>query len=57
MDYEKIGKFLSELRKEQGMPELSSIIPLCEVLKINVNELISGEKLTEVRYSERLRRI
>ena len=78
MDQEKIGRFLAELRKEQGMtqqqladaigvsnktiskwecgkgmPELSSIIPLCQTLHINVNELLSGERLPEDGYSKK----
>lgn len=78
MDQEKIGRFLSELRKEQGltqqqladsigvsnktiskwecgkgMPEISSIMPLCQILQINVNELISGERLPEDGYSKK----
>lgn len=78
LNQEKIGKFLSELRKEQGMtqqqladtigvsnktiskwecgkgiPELSSILPLCQTLGINVNELLSGERLPEDGYSEK----
>lgn len=78
MDQKKIGSFLSELRKEQGMtqqqladaigvsnktvskwecgkgmPEISSITPLCQTLQINVNELLSGEHLPEDGYSEK----
>ncbi|MBQ8597461.1 MAG: helix-turn-helix transcriptional regulator [Lachnospiraceae bacterium] len=78
MDQEKIGKFISELRKEQemtqqqladtigvsnktiskwecgkGAPELSSIMPLCQTLQINVNELLSGERLPEDGYSKK----
>lgn len=78
MNQEKIGRFLAELRKEQGMtqqqladavgvsnktiskwecgngmPEISSIIPLCETLHINVNELLSGERLPEDGYSKK----
>ena len=78
MNQEKIGRFLSELRKEQGMtqqqladvigvsnktiskwecgkgmPELSSITPLCQTLQINVNELLSGERLPEEGYSRK----
>lgn len=78
MDQDKIGKFLSELRKEQGMtqqqladtlgvsnktiskwecgkgmPEISSIMPLCQTLHINVNELISGERLPADDYSKK----
>lgn len=78
MDQEKIGGFLSRLRKEQGMtqqqladaigvsnktiskwecgkgmPEISSITPLCQTLQINVNELLSGERLPEDGYSKK----
>ena len=78
MDQDKIGRFLSELRKEQGMtqqqladtlgvsnktiskwecgkgmPEISSIMPLCQKLHITVNELISGERLPEDGYSKK----
>ncbi len=78
MNQEKIGRFLSELRKEQGMtqqqladaigvsnktvskwecgkgmPEISSITPLCQALQINVNELLSGERLPEDGYSKK----
>ena len=78
MDQVKIGNFIAELRKEQGMtqrqlaeqvgvsdktvskwecgnglPELSGIPPLCQALGININELLSGEKLAEDSYSNR----
>lgn len=70
MDQVKIGKFISELRKEMhltqqqladklsvsyktiskwecgnGLPEVSLMIPLCEILGITVNELLSGCKI------------
>lgn len=76
MDQIKIGMFIAELRKEQGMtqkqlaenigvsdktiskwecgnglPEMSSIPVLCEALGINMNELLSGERLAEKVYS------
>ena len=68
MNQEKIGKFISELRKERNMtqeqlaekigvtaksisrwengktmPDLSLFSPLCEILEITVNDLMSGE--------------
>ncbi len=71
MNQEKIGKFISQCRKEQkltqeqlaeklnitykavskwetgkGMPDSSIMLDLCNILKINVNELLSGEKDT-----------
>ena len=76
MNQIKIGMFIAELRKEQGMtqkqlaehigvsdktvskwecgnglPEMSSIPVLCEALGINMNELLSGERLAEEVYS------
>ncbi len=78
MKQEKIGKFLCEARKEQGitqqqladaigvsnktvskwecgkgMPEISLISPLCQALQININEFITGERLSEETYSQK----
>ena len=78
MDQQKIGKFISELRKKKGltqkqiaekllisektvskwecgngMPDVSLMIPLCEILEISVNELLSGEKLSQEKYVEK----
>ncbi len=69
MDQVKIGKFISQMRKEKGltqkqlgeellisdktvskwetgkgMPEVSLMLPLCEKLGINVNELLTGKR-------------
>ena len=30
-----------------GMPEMSMLMPLCQALQINVNELLSGERLSD----------
>ena len=78
MDQVKIGSFIAQIRKEEGMtqkelagaigvsdktvskwecgngmPELSMLMPLCELLKINVNELLSGERLSHDNYSRK----
>ncbi len=78
MDQIKIGKFISTMRKEQGltqrqladkllisdktvskwecgkgMPEVSLMLPLCDALGINLNELFSGEKLTDADYKKK----
>ena len=78
MDQEKIGAFIADIRKSQGMsqkqladvigvtdkavskwecgkslPEISKMEPLCETLHININELLSGERLSEVSYSRK----
>ncbi len=77
MDQIKTGKFITAMRKEQGMtqrqladvleisdktvskwetgkgmPEVGLMLPLCKVLNINVNELLSGQRLTEENYKE-----
>lgn len=78
MDQAKIGRFIAEMRKEQGltqrefaellgvsdksvskwecgngMPDISLMLSICEVLKINLNELFSGEKLTDADYKQK----
>lgn len=75
MDQAKIGRFIAEMRREQGltqrelaeilgvsdkavskwergngMPELSCMQPLCKRLGISLNELFSGERLTDADY-------
>jgi len=70
MNQEKIGRFISELRKEKGMtqanlavqlgitdraiskwetgksmPDSSIMLDLCNLLSINVNELLKGERI------------
>lgn len=77
MNAEKVGKFISELRKEKdlkqsdlakmlnvtdkavsrwetgkGLPDISLLIPLSEVLGISVNELLSGERVKEDKVTE-----
>ncbi len=76
MDQIKIGKFIAQCRKDQGMtqavlaeqlgisdravskwetgkslPDSGIMLELCGLLKINVNELLSGEKIMEVNYN------
>ena len=78
MDQAKIGRFIAEMRKEQGltqrefaellgisdksvskwecgngMPDISLMLPICDILKINLNELFSGEKLTDADYKQK----
>ena len=75
MNQAKIGRFIAEMRKQQGltqrefaellgisdksvskwecgngMPDISLMLPICGILKINLNELFSGEKLTDADY-------
>lgn len=78
MNQEKIGAFIADLRKKQGMsqkqlaeavgvtdksvskwetgrslPEISKMESLCGVLHININELLSGERLSEAVYPQK----
>lgn len=78
MDQIKTGKFIAQMRKEQGLtqsqladklfisnktiskwetgkglPEVSIMLPLCEILGINVNELLTGEKIPIAEYKEK----
>lgn len=53
---ENIGvsdKTISKWECGNGLPEMSNIPVLCEALGINVNELLSGERLDETAYSEK----
>lgn len=77
MDQIKIGKFIAQCRKEQGMtqavlaeklgisdravskwetgkslPDSGIMLELCELLKINVNELLSGETIMVELYDK-----
>lgn len=38
----------------KNMPDLSLFKPLCEILGITINELLSGEKLNKEKYQEKL---
>ncbi len=78
MDQEKIGKFISKLRKEKNMtqqeladklgvtdraishwengrrlPDYSLLKDLCDVLSISINELFSGEKISNENYKKK----
>ena len=78
MDTVKIGKFLSEMRRNHGLtqrefaellgisdktvskwetgnglPEVSLMLPVCEALHIDLNELFSGERLKEADYKKK----
>lgn len=43
-------KTVSKWETGNGLPEVGLMPPLCELLHIDVNELLSGEKLDEKRY-------
>lgn len=46
-------KTVSKWECGKGLPEVSLMLPLCEVLKININELFAGERLTTSNYKEK----
>ena len=46
-------KTVSKWERGNGLPEVSLMLPLCESLHINVNELLSGQRLTASEYKEK----
>ena len=46
-------KTVSKWETGNGLPEVSLMLPLCELLGISVNELLSGERLDEKQYFEK----
>ena len=46
-------KTISKWECGNGMPEMSMLMPLCQALQINVNELLSGERLSADSYSRK----
>ena len=46
-------KTVSKWETGNGLPEVGLMLPLCELLEISVNELLSGERLDEKRYYEK----
>lgn len=78
MNQIKIGKFIAETRKAQGMtqkqlaealsisdktvskwecgkglPEVSLMLPLCGTLRITVNDLLTGARVSEIDYQRK----
>ena len=47
------NKTVSKWETGNGLPELSLMMPLCEVLGITVNELLSGESIGGEKYKEK----
>lgn len=53
---EKLGvtdKSIGNWENGRNMPDLSLFKPLCDVLGITINDLLSGEKISEDKYQER----
>lgn len=44
---------VSNWENGKNMPDLSLFKPLCEILDITINELLSGEKLSKEKYQEK----
>lgn len=53
---EKLGisdKTISKWERGNGFPEVSLLLPLCDELDITVNELLSGERVSEEDYRKK----
>ena len=46
-------KTVSKWECGKGLPEVSLMLPLCEILQITVNDLLSGEKVAEGEYQKK----
>lgn len=46
-------KTVSKWACGKGLPEVSLMLPLCEILQITVNDLLSGEKVAEGEYQKK----
>ena len=46
-------KTVSKWECGNGLPEISLMLPLCEILHISVNELLSGERLQDSEYKKK----
>lgn len=46
-------KTVSKWETGNGLPEVSLMLPLCELLSISVNELLCGELLSDADYKQR----
>lgn len=46
-------KTVSKWERGAGLPDVSLMLPLCEILEISVNELLAGEKLTDADYKKK----
>ena len=52
---EKLGvtdKSISNWENGRNMPDLSLFKPLCDILEISINDLISGEKVSKDKYQD-----
>ena len=45
-------KTVSKWERGAGLPDVSLMLPLCDILEISVNELLIGERLTDADYKK-----
>jgi transcriptional regulator with XRE-family HTH domain len=50
-------KTVSKWECGKGLPEVSLMLPLCDTLRITVNDLLSGEKIFEADYQKKAEKI
>ena len=48
------GRAISKWENGRGLPDLSLLTPLCEILDVSINELLSGSRLDKKDYQEKL---
>ena len=46
-------KAVSKWERGNGFPEISLLLPLCNELDLSVNELLTGERISETEYREK----
>ena len=46
-------KTISKWECENGFPEVSLLLPLCNELEITVNELLTGERISQQNYKKK----
>lgn len=46
-------KTISKWERGNGFPEVSLLLPLCEELDVTVNELLTGERVSEEDYRKK----
>ena len=54
---EKLGvtdKSISNWENGRNMPDLALFKPLCDILNITINDLISGERVGKEKYQDKL---
>ena len=49
-------KTISKWECGKGLPEVSLMLPLCAALELTVNDLLSGERVSEVDYQKKAER-